>query len=262
MGYEHLNTISETEFDEVIESSAKNILPIPIEYEVTFDDEKINSNEIDLHYFNTKSDFLKSLCNRDTLIDSSPKFDFIEEFFGTLMHTSVADEECIRREHEEYTSLMEKLFSINSVPHPLENFHANTIDSEGDIHFLEELLVNDSIPIPENGSSDFDHQDDPSFPRPPPKPPDTEFFFDLEPEVIAAVMNDIDELNKDECFDPGGEINVFANVEDDDYFPFIFVIQIFLPYFIYPEVSPLLLSAEMKTPFLTLAFSLKLMASY
>nr|GFB19248.1 hypothetical protein [Tanacetum cinerariifolium] len=302
MGYEHLNTISKTESDEVIESSAKNLLPIPIEYEVTFDDEKINSDEIDLHYFNTKSDFIKSLCNRDTLIDSSPKFDFLEEFFGTLMHTSVADEECIRREHEEYTSLMEKLFSINSVPHPLENFHANTIfetlptspipvedsdsqreeiniftgtddllppgiesddeDSEGDIHFLEELLVNDSIPIPENGSSDFDHQDDPSFPRPPPKPPDTEFFFDLEPEVIAAVMNDIDELNEDECFDPGGEINVFANVDDDDYFPFIFVIRIFLPYFIYPEVSPLLLSAEMKTPFLTLAFPLKLMASY
>nr|GFB84037.1 hypothetical protein [Tanacetum cinerariifolium] len=199
-------------------------------------------------------------------------FVFLEEFSGTLMHTSVADEERIRREHEEYISLMEKLFSINSVPHPLENFHANTIvetlptspipveysdsqreeinvftgtddlfppgiksddyDLEGDIHFLEELLVNDSIPIPENRSSDFDHQDDLSFPRPPPEPPDTEFFFDLDPEVIAAVMNDIDELNEDECFDPGGEINVFANVEDDDYFPFIFVIRIFLPYFI------------------------------
>nr|GEZ72232.1 hypothetical protein [Tanacetum cinerariifolium] len=239
MGYEHLSTISEIESDEVLESSAKNLLSIPSEYEVTSDDE------------------------------------------------SIVNKERIRREHEEYISLMERLLTINPCPCPMENFHANTIvetlptspipvqdsnsqredidiftgtddllspsiesdnyDSEGDIHFLEELLVNDSIPIPKNESSDFDHQDDPLFPRPHPEPPDVEFLFDLEPnsgEVIVAVMNNIDELNKDECFDPGGEINVFENVEDDDYFPFIFVIRIFLPYLIYPEVSPLLLSAE------------------
>nr|GFD50830.1 hypothetical protein [Tanacetum cinerariifolium] len=107
----------------------------------------------------------------------------------------------------------------------------------------------DSISLPKNKSSNFDHQDDPSFPRPPPKPPDVEFCFDFEPnsgEVISAVMNNIDELNEDECFDPGGEIDVFANIEDDDYFPFIFVIRIFLPYLIYPEVSSLLVSAGSK----------------
>nr|GEV93163.1 hypothetical protein [Tanacetum cinerariifolium] len=54
-------------------------------------------------------------------------------------------------------------------------------------------------------------------------------------EVILAVINNIDELNEDECFDPGGEIDVFANVKDDDYFPLIFIIRIFLPYLIYPE---------------------------
>nr|GEX31241.1 hypothetical protein [Tanacetum cinerariifolium] len=131
----------------------------------------------------------------------------------------------------------------NSIPPSIENFG---YDSEGDIHFLEELLVDDSIPFPENESSDFDHQDDPSFPRPPPEPSDVEFFFDLEPnsgEVISVVMNNIDELNEDECFNPGGEINVFVNIEDDDYFLFMFIIRIFLPYLIYPEVSPLLLSA-------------------
>nr|GFB81010.1 reverse transcriptase domain-containing protein [Tanacetum cinerariifolium] len=58
-------------------------------------------------------------------------------------------------------------------------------------------------------------------------------------EVISAVMNNIIE---DECFNPGGEIDVFTNIKDDDYIPFIFVIRIFLPYLIYPEVSPLLLS--------------------
>nr|GEW16629.1 hypothetical protein [Tanacetum cinerariifolium] len=118
-------------------------------------------------------------------------------------------------------------------------------DSEGDIYFLEELLVDDSISLPKNELSNFDHHDDSLFPCPPLEPLDVESFFDLKPnsgEVISAMMNNIDELNEDECFDLGGEIDVFTNVEDDDYFPFIFVIQIFLPYLIYPWVSPLLLS--------------------
>nr|GFA75560.1 hypothetical protein [Tanacetum cinerariifolium] len=40
------------------------------------------------------------------------------------------------------------------------------------------------------------------------------------------------------------EINVSTKIEHDDYFLFMFVIRLFLPYFIFPEVSPLLLSAE------------------
>nr|GEZ13434.1 hypothetical protein [Tanacetum cinerariifolium] len=166
MGYEHLSTIPETELDEVLESSAKNLLPIPREYDVTsddeneydvpdkdesssvvttfsnplfddnddftssddeslsnedvsieefriysnslFDDDEINSDEINPHCFNVESDFVESLSNRDTLIDSSPKFDFLEEFSGALLPTSVADEERIRREHAEiYPSMIE-----------------------------------------------------------------------------------------------------------------------------------------------------------
>nr|GEV12046.1 hypothetical protein [Tanacetum cinerariifolium] len=134
------------------------------------------------------------------------------------------------------------LVSDNSIPPGIENID---YDSEGDIHFLKELLSNDFLPLPKNESSNFDHHD-PSFPHPPLEPPDVEVFFNFEPnlgELISVVMNNIDELNKDECFDPGGgEIDVFANIKDDDYFPFIFVIRIFLPYLIYPKVSPLLLS--------------------
>ncbi|GJV08438.1 hypothetical protein Tco_1346094 [Tanacetum coccineum] len=47
-------------------------------------------------------------------------------------------------------------------------------DSEGDICFLEELLNNGSLLLPENESFSLDHFDDPSLPRPPPKPPDVE----------------------------------------------------------------------------------------
>nr|GEW95860.1 hypothetical protein [Tanacetum cinerariifolium] len=119
-------------------------------------------------------------------------------------------------------------------------------DSEGDIRFLEELLVDDFIPFPDNESSNFNHHNNISFPRPPSKPPDVEFCFDLEPDLISDVIAEeiSDELNEDEYFNPGGEFNVFKNVKDDDYFPFTFVIRIFLPYLIYPEVSPLLLSVE------------------
>nr|GFA11394.1 hypothetical protein [Tanacetum cinerariifolium] len=111
----------------------------------------------------------------------------------------------------------------------------NSIPPEGDIHFLEELLIDDSILSHE--SFDFSFEDSPLIPRPPPEPPDDN--FDLEPEVISAVMEDNDE--PDEHFNQGGEINVSTKIEDVDYFPFI---RFFLPYFIFPEISPLLLSAE------------------
>nr|GEX13816.1 hypothetical protein [Tanacetum cinerariifolium] len=99
-------------------------------------------------------------------------------------------------------------------------------DSEGDIYFLEELLNNDSILLPKIR------------------------------ELIPAVMNNIDELIEDECFDPeGGEIDVFANIEDDDFFPFIFGIRIFLPYLTYPEVSPSLLSTRSEDTIFDLGIS-------
>ncbi|GKC20999.1 hypothetical protein Tco_1023149, partial [Tanacetum coccineum] len=63
--------------------------------------------------------------------------------------------------------------------------------------------------------------------------------LNFEPD--AAVKNNFDELNKDECFDPGGgEIDIFLDVEDDD--SFTFVIWTFLPFLTYPADSPLLLS--------------------
>nr|GEX31616.1 hypothetical protein [Tanacetum cinerariifolium] len=123
----------------------------------------------------------------------------------------------------------------NSIPPGIENV---ADDPEGDIRFLEELLIDDSILSHELSNDNF--EENPSIPRPPPEPPDDN--FDLEPEVISAVMKDIDE--PDEHFNPGGEIFVSTNNKDVDYFPFMFVIRIFLPYLILPEISPLFLSAE------------------
>nr|GFA14648.1 hypothetical protein [Tanacetum cinerariifolium] len=139
--------------------------------------------------------------------------------------------------------------SDNSIPPGIENV-AN--DPEGDIRFLEELLIDDSILSHE--LSDANLEENPSILRPPLEPPDDN--FDLEPEVISAVMEEIDE--PDEHFNPGGEIFVSTNNEDVDYFPFMFVIRIFLPYLILPEIysSP----QRVRTRFLILDYPPKIEA--
>nr|GEU63352.1 hypothetical protein [Tanacetum cinerariifolium] len=96
----------------------------------------------------------------------------------------------------------------NSIPSGIENI---VDDLEGDIYFLEELLIDDSILSHESFDSNF--EDNPSIPRPPPEPPDDETNAG---EEILVVMNDKD--------------------EDVDYSSFIFVI--------YPEMFLLLLFAE------------------
>nr|GEW95669.1 hypothetical protein [Tanacetum cinerariifolium] len=307
-GYEHLSTTPEMELDKVTESSAKNLLPIPSECEVTsedeskcdmpiqdqsssvfttfsnplfkdnddldssdneslpdkdvpaeefkmysnplFDNDEINSDKLDPHCFNVESDFVESLLNRDTFIDFSPKYDFLlKEFSGELTHINpeITEDDF---DFEEEIHLIENLLYDNSSPRPPEELNveiANTIveslpslpipvqdgdsqreeidivtktddvlppsvenddDSEEDIHFLEELLSDNSIPLTKDESSDSDHQDDPSVPLPHPKPPDAETDAGDE---ISVVMND--EL---ECLNPRDKL------DDDDYFTFMF----------------------------------------
>nr|GEZ46171.1 reverse transcriptase domain-containing protein [Tanacetum cinerariifolium] len=237
-----------------------------------FDDDEIYSDELESH---VKTNFVESLSNHDTL-----EFNHLKEISGPLMPIRIAEEERIRREHAEYISLMERLITINPCPRPMVN--ANSIveslpsslipvqdndsqreeidiatdadellppgfendDSEGEINVVKELHVDNSISNFENELSDneaFDF-DNPSFPRPPPEPPDVEFDFEPDRgEEISVVMNDNDEL---ECLDTRDEIDVSTNDENDDYFPFMFVIRICIPYLIYLKVFSFLLSAE------------------
>ncbi|GKD75259.1 hypothetical protein Tco_1333541 [Tanacetum coccineum] len=85
------------------------------------------------------------------------------------------------------------LATNDSMPPGIEG---DDYDSEGDIRFLEELLSNDSPPLPKNESSNLDHFNDPSSPRPPPEPPDVEICFDFEPDtgvVTTKVVKGISE---------------------------------------------------------------------
>ncbi|GJW15919.1 hypothetical protein Tco_0020052 [Tanacetum coccineum] len=208
------------------ESSLKNF---KIYSNPLFDDEEIISTKIDLHYFNAESNLIKSLLNQDTLIDSSPKFDYLlEEFSGELAHIDPIPPGIEEADFdlEEEIRLVENLLYDNSSSRPPEelnleiadtilkslspspipveysNSHMEEIDlflatddsmppgienddygSKGDIRSQEEFLSNDSPSLLENESSNLDHFNDPSSPRPPPEPPNVEICLNFEPDA-------------------------------------------------------------------------------
>nr|GEX08341.1 hypothetical protein [Tanacetum cinerariifolium] len=191
-----------------------------------FDNDEINSDELESH---VESNFVESLSSHDALIDSSQKIDHLEEFSEPLMPIRIAEEQGIKREHADYISRLEMLFTINPRPRPTVN-----------VNMIVKSIPSSFIPIQDNDSQQEEidiitNTDDvlPPAPRPPPKPPDAEFDFKQDAEEeISVVMNAI----RDE-FD-------VSNDENDDYCSFLFVIQIVMPYLICSKVFSFLLSAE------------------
>ncbi|GJY55407.1 hypothetical protein Tco_0454522 [Tanacetum coccineum] len=83
MGDEHLDTILETESNEVIKSSIEDLVPIPSESEGILNMCDVPS--CDKKHFDAESDLRESLLNYDTSIIYSPKIDsLLEEFAGEL----------------------------------------------------------------------------------------------------------------------------------------------------------------------------------
>ncbi|GJZ33137.1 reverse transcriptase domain-containing protein [Tanacetum coccineum] len=91
--------------------------------------------------------------------------------------------------------------------------------------------------IPPGIESDFDSEEDIIDNLLNGNPTRERLTFNIEPN--APVINNVDELNEDECFDPGGGEN---NVKVDN--SFTFVTRTFLPFLTYLEVSPLLSSTK------------------
>ncbi|GJR28912.1 hypothetical protein Tco_1105144 [Tanacetum coccineum] len=176
-----------------------------------FDEEK--EGDIDIDIFQIEDEILREkLLNVNLLIDKikalklTPSIPFVLEN-PSSSPIPVVDSEFLIEEVDTF------LVPEDSIPPGIES----DLDSEGDAVFLDDLLYEDPIPEYER------------------------FTFDIE--LDAPVINNFDELNEDECFDPGGgEINVSQNVEVDD--SFTFVIRTFLPYLTYPVDSPLLLSTR------------------
>ncbi|GJR70476.1 hypothetical protein Tco_0016541 [Tanacetum coccineum] len=195
-------------------------------------------------FFDHEPQHIKNESDHDTLITFSPKNDPLHhEFAGgviTIPPRTV-------RKHEDYISRMSLLCGNSSSRSP-ENFHtiikslptSTTLVEDSDSNKEEiDICSGADDSIPPGIESDFDLEEDiiDNLLNDDPIPEYERLTFEMEPDV--PVINNVDELNEDECFDPGGgEINV----EVDD--SFTFVIRTFLPYLTYPKVSPLLSSTE------------------
>ncbi|GKF96616.1 hypothetical protein Tco_0292437, partial [Tanacetum coccineum] len=150
-------------------------------------------------------------------------------------------------EHEDYINRMSLLCGNSSSRSP-RNSHiiieslptSTTLVEDSDSNREEiDIFSGQDDSIPPGIEIDFDSEEDfiNNLLNDDPIPKYERLTFDMEPNV--PVINNVDELNEDECFDPGGgEINV----EVDD--SFTFVIRTFLPFLTYPEVSPLLSSTK------------------
>ncbi|GJR17566.1 hypothetical protein Tco_0966093 [Tanacetum coccineum] len=238
MGDAHLNTIPKTE-----KSSVKNLVLIPSEFKGISED-SCDVPSCDNEHFDAECGLINSLLSRDSSITSF-KIDFLpEEFVGELdfidtilpgIDGNNCDEDDFDEEEGEIDNdiiqiedeiLREKLLNVNllvdkiealklthSIPFVLE-YPSSSLIPVGDSEFLIEEV--DIFLVPEDlippgiesylGSKEdiifFDNllNDDPI-------PEYEHFTFDIEPD--APVINNFDELNEDECFDPrGGEIDV------------------------------------------------------
>ncbi|GKA95376.1 hypothetical protein Tco_0817414 [Tanacetum coccineum] len=142
-------------------------------------------------------------------------------------------------DHTEETRSGSTTTHANNSPPEYDSFLFEVEPDQGGLISIV-IYDNSSDPLlepPEFETFHFDLYDDPLFPRPLLEPPDVEISLIIETD--APVIKFFDELNEDECFDPGGgEIDI----EDDD--SFTFVIWTFLPFLTYPEVSPLLSSTK------------------
>ncbi|GJR27124.1 hypothetical protein Tco_1103356 [Tanacetum coccineum] len=240
MGDEHLDTIPATESDEVIKFSVEILVPIPSEFEGISDDTCDEPVCEDLSTFDALSDhseILSDLNNDDTSSDDD-SFEDIE--YVSLKEVNDVDQEekefdiedILKSKTDSFFEKSDTSFSHldNSLP-KFETFSDHTEETR-----CGSTTTHANNSLPEYFES---FHFDPSFPCPPPEPPDVENCLNFEPD--APVINTFGELNEDECFDSGGgEIDFSQNVKDDD--SFTFVIRTFLPFLTYPEDSPLLLS--------------------
>ncbi|GJS09679.1 hypothetical protein Tco_0366475 [Tanacetum coccineum] len=164
---EHLDTIPATESDEVIKSSIKNLVQIPSEFKGASED------TCDVLVCEDPSTF-DALSNHSEILSDSNNDG-----------TSSDDDAYENIEYDEASPLNLEIRSCN---HTEETRSGSTTT-----HANNSLLEFESF--------HFDLYDDLSFPRPPPEPPDVEISLIIETD--APVINNFDELNEDECFDPG-----------------------------------------------------------
>ncbi|GJY82398.1 hypothetical protein Tco_0495774, partial [Tanacetum coccineum] len=178
-------------------------------------------------FFDHELQQIRNELENESLLTFSPKSDpFHHEFTGELITIPPR----IIREHEDYINQMSLLCGNSSSRSPknshtiIESLPTSTTlvkDSDSNREGID-IFSGPDDSIPPGIESDFDSEEDiiDNLLNDDPIHEYERLTFDLEPDV--PVINNVDELNEDECFDPGGgEINVFQNVEDGDSFTFV-----------------------------------------
>ncbi|GKC28883.1 hypothetical protein Tco_1036177, partial [Tanacetum coccineum] len=244
---EDLSTIPEKESDEFIKSSVEDLVPIPSESE----DTSGSDSDCDLPSCDDFSPI--NVFEEKTMTFSNPLFDSNDDFTSSddesLSDEDVPEENNIESK-DSYVSNLDELAllvtplsdanedecfnpggKINEIDTFLDMDISTDIDnvyhdSEGDIIYLESLLINDIIP------------------NLPPK-----VFLDDDPKNLKDEPDNKDLKSMDKVFDPGIHEKIFSPTyvslpfEDRHYLSFTYVIRIFLPYFAYPVDSSLPLSS-------------------
>ncbi|GKE04315.1 hypothetical protein Tco_1396333 [Tanacetum coccineum] len=231
----HLRTIPEKESDEFIKFSVEDLVPIPSESEdtsgsdsdcdlpscddfspinvyeenfVTFSNPLFYSND-DCTFSDDESLSGEEVPEDKVKIYSNPLFEFDDEYISSDVNPF-------------FDEVLENIENMN-ISTDIENGYHN---SEGDIIYLESLLIDDTIPN---------------------LPP--EVFLDHDPRSLKDEPDNDDLMTEDKVFDPRIWEIIFSPTyvklpfEDRHYLSFTYVIRIFLPYFTYPVESPFLLSS-------------------
>ncbi|GKC71088.1 hypothetical protein Tco_1116971 [Tanacetum coccineum] len=212
--------ITSPKIDFLSEEFAGEFAPIP----PGMDEDEFDEEEVDCYDHDISSDD-----------DSYENIEYVEASPLNLEYDSLEEENEDQEEKDDHTEETRSGSTTTHANNSLPEYDSFLFEIEHDQGGLTGVVISDNsndplLELPEFESFHFDF--DPSFPRPPPEPPDVEISLIIETD--APVINDFDELNEDECFDPGGgEINV----EVDNSFTFI-------PFLTYPEVSPLLSSTK------------------
>ncbi|GJU34647.1 hypothetical protein Tco_1183001 [Tanacetum coccineum] len=221
-------------------SSVENLVPIPSEFKGISEDICDMSS---CDHFDAECGLINSLFSRDISITSPKIDFLPEEFIGELNFINPIlpgideddfdkndyDEDDFDEEEGEIDIdifqiedeiLREKLLNVNllidkiealnltpSTPFVLKNPSSSPIpvvDSDFLIEEVDRFLVPEDL-IPPGIESDLDSEEDIVFLdnllNEDPIPEYDHFTFDIEPD--APVINNFDELNEDECFDPG-----------------------------------------------------------
>nr|GFB02507.1 hypothetical protein [Tanacetum cinerariifolium] len=246
MGYDHFNTKSVTK--NVTESSTKNLTPIPYECKVAlengsksiepvndnssafttisnlfFDNDKINSEEINLHVeFNSdestsNNDIVKYYINQIVMlftINLRPHHLMnantdVESFSSLPIPIQDSDP------HQEEIDVT---MTDDVLPPSVDNDDSDKEVDVVDVLRVDNFIQNSEHEYFESEDSDFDN---PPLPLPPSEPPDKEFNFEIAFGNEISVVRSV--IVKFECIDARVKFDVFSD-ENDGLSYFIFVI--------------------------------------